>query len=240
VQANAPKGKPGVEENTRLLIVEDDPITRNLLEHVLGNEGYEVTAVRDGTAALDELQQHGLPHLVLLDLGLPGMHGFVLSERIKRMGDVPIIILTGDSSEEAIIRGIEYYADDYITKPFNVREVSARIQRVLSRMGNLGYAHSPDLVIDAHLSIDFVHNRLKLDERVLQLTPIETSLLSVLVRNKGQIVSSATLIARAWPNEDVYEENLRVQMSRLRQKLNRQYIQTERGTGYMFALPDEH
>jgi DNA-binding response OmpR family regulator len=123
----------------KLLIVEDDSVTRKLLQQVLEQEGYQVLIARDGSEALDILHQQGLPHLILLDLGLPGMHGFTLSERVKRMGDVPIIILTGDSSEEAVLQGIQRYAEDYITKPFNVREVAARIQRVLSRISDYSY-----------------------------------------------------------------------------------------------------
>jgi DNA-binding response OmpR family regulator len=229
-------------DSKRLLIVEDDSVTRKLLQQVLEQEGYQVLIARDGSEALDILQQQGLPHLILLDLGLPGMHGFTFSERVKRMGDVPIIILTGDSSEEAVIQGIQRYAEDYITKPFNVREVVARIQRVLSRISDYSYAQSPVLVIDSHLSIDFAHNRINLDGREMPLTPTEANLLSVLLRNKGRIVSPTTLIARAWPNEEVYEDTLRVHMHRLRRKLEAgqsQYIRTERGAGYAFCFPDD-
>lgn len=231
-------------ENKRLLIVEDDSVTRELLTQVLEQAGFNITAVRDGAEALAVLQQQGLPHLIVLDLGLPGMHGFVLSERIKRMGDVPIVILTGDSSEEHVIQGIQQYAEDYITKPFNVREVTARIQRILSRMGDFSYAQEPVTHIDSYLSIDFANNRILLDGEETPLTPTETSLLSVLVRNKGHFVSLSNLIERVWPNEEVYEETLRVHIARLRGKLNqgpdkRQYILTERGVGYAFFAPDD-
>ncbi len=229
-------------DSKRLLIVEDDSVTRKLLQQVLEAEGYQVLIARDGSEGLDILQQQGLPHLILLDLGLPGMHGFTFSERVKRMGDVPIIILTGDSSEEAVLQGIQRYAEDYITKPFNVREVVARIQRVLSRIVDDSYARSPVLVIDSHLSIDFAHSRIILDGLEIPLTPTEANLLSVLLRNKGHTVSPTTLIARAWPNEEVYEDTLRVHMHRLRRKLeagHSQYIHTERGAGYAFSFPDD-
>lgn len=229
--------------NLRLLIVEDDAVTRDLLQHVLQQAGYEVNAVRDGPDALNFIKKNGLPHLVVLDLGLPGMHGFTVGELIKRMGDVPIIILTGEDSEDMVVQGIEQYADDYITKPFSVKEVVVRIQRVLSRVIDFSYAQSPVVQIDEHLAIDFPNNQVWRDGQIITLTPTETSLLSVLLRNKGHIVPTATLIARVWPNEEVYEETLRVHIARLRGKLaaksnEMQYIRNERGVGYTFNFPE--
>jgi DNA-binding response OmpR family regulator len=233
-----------VNNTRRILIVEDDLPMRKLLEAVLQEAGFEVTAAADGSSALDVLQSNGLPHLVVLDLGLPGMDGFALSERIKRMGDVPIVILSGDTSDESKIRGIQNYAEDYITKPFNVKEVLARIQRILSRITDTSYANGPMLAVDGNLTVDFANNRVLLGGEEVTLTPTETNLLHVLVRNQGQIVSASTLIARVWPNEEVYEETLRVHMHRLRRKIEHQagnqYIHTERGAGYSFHLPADH
>jgi DNA-binding response OmpR family regulator len=242
------KAQPDVNKDQgdkRLLIVEDDNVTRKLLQQVLKEAGFQVMAVGDASGALTALQQEGLPHLVILDLGLPGMDGFELSEHIKRMGDVPIIILTGNSDEAAKIHGIERYADDYITKPFNVKEIVARIQRVLSRINDFSYAQGRVTSVDTHLSIDFASNRAWLDGQDITLTPIETNLLQILLRNKGQVVSPETLLARVWPNEEVYEETLRVHMSRLRRKLHpitdqQQYIYTERGAGYTFHVPENY
>jgi DNA-binding response OmpR family regulator len=235
---------PNPVNTKHLLIVEDDFVTRTLLREVLEKAGYQVSAVSDAPEALTFLQQKGLPHLVLVDLGLPSMHGFALSERIKHMGDVPIIIITGDDSQEAIVYGIQKYAEDYMTKPFNVNEVVARVQRVLSRFGDYSYAQAPVMVIDKHLSIDFPRSRLVLDGQSAPLTPIETNLLHILVRNQGRIVSPETLMARVWPNVEVFEETLRVHMHRLRRKLQSgngqlQYIRTERGVGYSFSVPDD-
>ncbi|MEP7287109.1 MAG: response regulator transcription factor [Chloroflexota bacterium] len=230
----------------RLMIVEDDTTTRRLLQSILQQAGFEVTATSDGATALAALQKQGLPHLVVLDLGLPGMDGFALSERIKRMGDVPIIVLSGNDKEEAKIQGIQQFADDYITKPFNPKEVVARIERILSRITDYSYAQGRVVTIDEHLSIDFANNRVVMEGREITLTPIETNLLMILLRNKGQVVSPNTLIARVWPNEEVYEDRLRVHMHRLRRKLHgaaetdqQQYIYTERGVGYSFHVPEE-
>jgi DNA-binding response OmpR family regulator len=233
-----------VNDDKKILIVEDDSATRRMLQAMLREVGFQATAVGDGSAALTFLKQEGLPHLILLDLGLPGMDGFALGHQIKRMGDVPIIILTGDNTDESKISGIENFAEDYITKPFNVNEIVARIRRVLSRITDYSYAQGPVVTIDDHLSIDFANNRVLLNGEELTLTPTETNLLHILLRNKGQIVSPDTLISRVWPNEEVYEETLRVHMHRLRKKLHadtddHQYIYTERGAGYSFIVPDD-
>src|SRR4051812_45099351 len=105
-----------------------------MLEQCLEEAGYEVNTASDGSEALNLLHKKGLPNLVIMDLGLPGMHGFVLSEQIKRMADIPIIYVTGDRDASHVVYGIEQFAEDYITKPFNVREVLARVQRILSRI----------------------------------------------------------------------------------------------------------
>jgi len=231
-------------QTKNLLVVEDDFVTRTFLKDVLENAGYTVNTATDGPEALKLLQRQGLPHLILLDLGLPTMHGFAVSEQIKRMGDVPIIILTGDDSKQAVVHGIRQFADDYITKPFVVEEVLARIERVLSRISDFGYATEPLTVIDPSLSIDFANSRIVLDGHTVDLTPTEASLLHNLVRRKGRVVSAEYLMARVWPGEDVQAETLRVHMYRLRRKLshaksNTQYIYTEREQGYSFRAVEE-
>lgn len=231
-------------QTKRLYVVEDDYVTRTFLRDVLENAGYTVLTAADGPEALKLLQRQGLPHLILLDLGLPTMHGFAVSEQIKRMGDVPIIILTGDDSKQAVVHGIRQYAEDYITKPFVVEEVLARIERVLSRITDFSYAKTPLMAIDSALSIDFANGQIILDGRTIDLTPIETTLLHNLVRSKGRIVSVEYLLARVWPGEDMQSETLRVHMHRLRRKLHRekgknQYIYTEREQGYSFRVLEE-
>ncbi|PJF37211.1 MAG: DNA-binding response regulator [Candidatus Thermofonsia Clade 1 bacterium] len=228
----------------RLLIVEDDPAMRAMLHDILETEGYKVTSFGDAPEALEHMRRHGLPHLIIVDLGLPSYNGFELSRRIKQMGDVPIVILTGDSSPESKVLGIEQYAEDYITKPFNHREVLARVARILSRFADQSYAHEPLVTIDNHLAIDFANSALLRDNQRVALTPTEANLLYLLVGNRGKVVSSELLMARAWHNEEVYEETLRVHMHRLRRKLQPdskgfQYIRNERGVGYRFITEEE-
>jgi DNA-binding response OmpR family regulator len=225
----------------RILIVEDDFVTRALLQRVLQTADYEVSTCPDGPDALNHFQQHGLPHLVIVDLGLPSMHGFDLCKRIKNMGDVPIIILSGHNDAKTIEQGIRNYAEDYVTKPFDVRVIVARVGRVLSRFPDFSYVDSPVQEVDELLSIDFPNNRIRVGDVFTSLTPTESGLLHVLFNSQGQIVRNEALMGRVWPNEEVFEETLRVHMHRLRRKIKvaagRNYIYTERGAGYMFCQP---
>ncbi len=226
---------------TKILLVEDD---QNIIQQVtdyMTAHGHDVTAFPDAPDALKYIKQGGLPHIALIDLLLPSMHGFELSSKIKAMGDVPIIFISALGDTDTVVQGLKRYADDFIVKPFELRELEARLQTVLSRMPSLDYASQPIVRIDDHLSIDFAHNRITVGNKVHTLTPTESILLHVLLRNAGRVVENRLLIARVWPSEDVYEDTLRVHMHRLRRKLESDshhphYIRTERGIGYMFTI----
>lgn len=229
----------------RLLIVEDDHHLRGLLRQILNEAGYDVIAVSDGPDALRYIERFGLPHLMLVDLILPTMHGFELIKRIKRMGDVPIMILTGESDEDTVVRGISDYAEDLLVKPLNLREVVVRVGRILKHIHDFSYAEGPVVKVDDSVAIDFVHSKLLVNGAMDSLTPIEARLLSTLTQNAGRIVSAEQLIAHGWLSEAEYipEETLRVHLSRLRHKLAKgkggnRYIQTERGLGYRFSFPE--
>lgn len=226
---------------SRVLLVEDDETVRKLIVEFLTKLSYEVFAFHDAPQALDYVRGKGLPHIALIDLGLPTMHGFELASKLKSMADVPIIFVTSSNDTDTVVQGLKKYAEDFIVKPFQLRELEARVQVVLSRMPTLDYANEPIVVIDEHLKIDFAHNRVILDGKTISLTPTESILLHVLLRNSGRVVENRMLIARVWPSEDVYEDTLRVHMHRLRRKLEADshhphYIRTERGIGYMFTV----
>jgi DNA-binding response OmpR family regulator len=227
---------------TKVLVVEDDANISKLISDYLSAHGYDVAAFLDGPDAIKYVKQEGLPHIALIDLALPTMHGFDLSDKLKSMGDVPIIFVTSTSDTDTIVQGLKRYADDFIVKPFDLRELEARVQTVLSRMPSLDYASQPVIRVDDHLSIDFAHNRLTLGGKHFSLTPTESILLHVLLRNAGRVVENRLLIARVWPSDDnVGEDTLRVHMHRLRRKLESDshhphYIRTERGIGYMFTI----
>lgn len=226
---------------SKVLLIEDDESVSKLITDFLTKNGYDVSAFEDGPEALEHVRQRGLPHIALVDLGLPTMHGFELANKLKSMADVPIIFVTSTGDTETIVQGLKKYAEDFIVKPFELRELEARIQVVLARMPSLDYASEPIVTIDEHLEIDFAHNRLVLNGKSIGLTPTESILLHVLLRNAGRVVENRMLIARVWPSEDVYEDTLRVHMHRLRRKLEADshhphYIRTERGVGYMFTI----
>ncbi len=228
-------------KKSKVLLIEDDNNISKLISDYLGKIGYDVSAYIDGPDALEYIRSYGLPHIALIDLTLPTMHGFELANKIKAMADVPIIFVTSTSDTDTIVQGLKKYAEDFIVKPFDLREVEARIQVVLARMPSLDYASEPVIEVDENLRIDFAHNRIFINERPIGLTPTEAILLHVLMRNAGRVVENRMLIARVWPSEEVYEDTLRVHMHRLRRKLEADshhphYIRTERGVGYMFTV----
>lgn len=229
------------KKRSKILIIEDDETVSRLMAEFLGKLGYDVTAFGDAPEALDHVKTKGLPHIVLIDLGLPSMHGFELASKLKAMADVPIIFVTSANDTETIVKGLKQYAEDFIVKPFELRELEARVDVVLRSMPSLDYASEPVIRVDDLLNIDFAHNRVVLNGKSIGLTPTESILLHVLLRNAGRVVENRMLIARVWPSEEVFEDTLRVHMHRLRRKLEADshhphYIRTERGVGYMFTV----
>lgn len=225
----------------KVVLVEDDSIVRNLIVDFLTQQKYSVTAFEDAPSALEHIRNNGLPHIVLIDLSLPSMHGFELASELKGMSDVPIIFVTSADDTDTIVHGLSRYAEDFVTKPFELRELEVRIQVVLRRLPSFDYASEPRLVVDDHLEIEFPRHRIYLKGEQKVLTPTETKLLHVLVRNARHVVENQSLIARVWPGEEVYDDTLRVHMHRLRHKLEHDshhpyYIQTERKVGYMFTV----
>ncbi|MCU0464664.1 MAG: response regulator transcription factor [Anaerolineae bacterium] len=229
-------------KKSKVLVVEDDEKILKLITDHLTRSGFEVVGMEDGHSALEHIRDEGLPHIALVDLMLPNnMHGFEFASRLKTMADVPIIFVTAVRDTETVVQGLKKYAEDFVVKPFDARELEARIKVVLARMPSLDYANEPVVEIDSHLQIDFAHNRVVLDGKSISLTPTESILLHVLLRNAGRVVENRMLIARVWPDEDVFEDTLRVHMHRLRRKLEADshhphYIRTERGVGYMFTV----
>jgi DNA-binding response OmpR family regulator len=225
----------------RIAIVDDDHELVQLVKEVFELEGYQVSGFYDGLFFLRHVSAHGLPHLAIIDLHLPSMHGFDVSKKLKALGDVPIVFISNEDEVETIIDGLSKFADDFVTKPFDMRELLIRVQRILSRVRSFDYLNSPITYVDERLSIDFGNGWLLIDGEPVTLTPIEASILDILIQNAGSVVTSEALIARVWPTETVFEETLRVHMHRLRRKVELDfrtphYIQTERGVGYCFII----
>ena len=225
---------------TRILVVDDDPAILRLVGDKLDRAGYEVWTASSGSQALDVIHRRGLPHLAIVDIIMPELDGFGFCRAIQQFTDLPVIMLTAVDEEETIIQGIEQFAEDYITKPFSPRELVARVQRVLRRIGDFAYALDPVARIDDHLAVDLAHQQAIVDGQPVELTPTETKLLYILMRNAGRTVSIDFLLRRLWPLEEVFEDVLRVHVHRLRHKIEPlpgqpRYLVTERGLGYRWV-----
>ncbi|MGD8968380.1 MAG: response regulator transcription factor [Anaerolineae bacterium] len=223
----------------RILVVDDDPAILRMVEEKLYRAGYEVFTARSGQEALDVIERRGLPHLAIVDIMMPGMGGFEFCQAVHEFCDLPIIVLSAVDEEETIIRGIRHCAEDYVTKPFSPRELVARVERVIRRIGDFSCNLEPVTEVDDRLAVDFAHQKALVDGRAVDLTPTETKLLYLLMRNAGRVTTTDFLLRRLWPLEQVFEDTLRVHVHRLRKKIELdpgqpQYIATERGLGYRF------
>jgi DNA-binding response OmpR family regulator len=238
LRPNRDEASPGVR---RILVVDDDPDLLRLLRRALMDAGFDVWTAGSAEDALNLIEQKGLPHLALVDILLPGQDGLTLARRLQEWSDLPIVMLTSVHEEETVVQAIEGFAEDYIRKPFHVREVVARIERVFRRIGDFGYALQPVIRVDERLEVDFAHQRTRVDGKEIPLTATETKLLYVLMRNAGRVVATDFLLRRLWPGDEVFEDTLRVHVHRLRSKVEPvpsrpRYVLTERGAGYRFPI----
>jgi DNA-binding response OmpR family regulator len=178
------------------------------------------------------------PDIVILDINLPDMTGFNVLKEIRKTSAVPVIILTVRSDDEDMLRGLEAGADDYVVKPFNYLTLLARIKAVLRRTEKTPLKMKNDAMISPRLKIDFVNQKVKVDDRLVTLTPLEYRLLVLLVKNKDRAVTYKRITEEIW--EKSYwgdTENIRIYIRRLRKKLRDtppRMILTKRGAGYMF------
>ena len=231
---------------TVILLVEDEPAIAEPLGYLLQREGYEVAAVADGGEALARFGRGGID-LVLLDLMLPVLSGTEVAKRIRAVSDVPIIMLTAKDAEIDIVLGLEFGADDYVTKPYSSRELLARVRAVLRRRveqdeETLGpdVLESGPIRLDADRHAVFVHGR----ETSMPLKEFE--LLELLLRNAGRVLTRGQLIDRIWGSDYFGDtKTLDVHVKRIRAKIEEEpaeprLLLTVRGLGYRFEdLPAE-
>ena len=220
----------GARVLTRVLVVEDDPSARNLLVAILEDDGYDVRALADGSAALVEATSFK-PHLALLDSGLPGITGSEVARRLRQTSDLLIIFVTGAHSAGEIHAAFKLGADDYIVKPFDPEELAWRVRAVLRRAGHdlAQVSESGDIVVDeGALSVTRAGAQ-------IDLTAIEFKLLTVLIHNRSRVVSHSQLVDQVW-GYNAEAHLLAVHMSSLRRKLEAhgpRIIHTVRGSGYV-------
>ena len=224
-----------------ILVIDDDQDMGQMMHDALIPGGYKTHFAQDGPTGLDILQ-HQPVDLVLLDLMLPEIDVWEICRRIREFSDVPIIIISALGREQDVIRGLELGADDYITKPFRMGELKARIRANLRRCER-PYASETLVRIDDRLAVDRLTHSLIVDRQTVRLSATEYKLLSYFLDNPGRILTQQNLLSQVWGWEYMDQTDyLKVYVHRLRRKIEEEaneprYILTERGFGYRFQVP---
>lgn len=225
----------------RVLVVEDEPGLVESISYALQTEGFEVLRAEDGQSGL-ELARTGKPDLMLLDLMLPAMSGLDVCRQVRTFSDVPIIMLTAKDSEADKVTGLELGADDYLTKPFSMRELVARIRAQVRRSSRSGVlAESNEVIRGGPIELDIDAHKVRVDGKEVELRPKEFDLLESLMRRKNRLAARHVLIDEVWgPGYFGDTKTLDVHIKRLRQKVETkpgepQNIVTIRGLGYKFV-----
>jgi DNA-binding response OmpR family regulator len=225
---------------TRILVVDDDPSTRDLLRGMLERAGHDVREAEDGRAGLRDLYAV-TPDLVILDVNMPELDGWTTLERIRDLSDVPVLMLTAREAELERVRGLQGGADDYVTKPFGHQEIVARVQALLRRAGSR--AAEQQTYADPLITIDFAQRATHYQEREVKLTPLEFKLLATFVRHPNQVLSRDQLLELVWGDAlGVSPEQVKLYVGYLRRKLapsapQATPIETVRGFGYRYRRP---
>jgi len=231
---------------TQVLVVDDEPSLTRSIAYTLRKEGYEVVTASDGPGAV-ETAQESRPNVIVLDVMLPGIDGLEVCRRIRRASSVPILMLTARAEEIDRIIGLEVGADDYLTKPFSMRELVARIRALLRRadmlreeLSNHVDGTSQSEVLEAgDLQVDVRAHEVTRGDQNIVLTPKEFELLVALVRNRGMVLSAARLLEMVWGYGGPDTRTVTVHIRSLRGKLeedpsNPTRVETVRGVGYRY------
>ena len=230
-----------------ILTADDDPQLLRLVARNLEFEDYDVLTASNGKQALELIEAHA-PDAILLDVMMPQMDGFQVCQRVREFSTVPIILVTARGQDQDKVRGLDLGADDYLTKPFSVDELLARVRAVLRRaqfsaheQANLGRATASI----GELSIDYAQHLATMAGREITLTPTEYRLLAYLAQNVGRVITQDLLLEHVWGTDYIGEGHmLQVNVNRLRRKLepdpaHPRYILTKVGIGYMLSAQPE-
>lgn len=223
----------------KILVVDDEPPIRKLLRMGLTSQGYEVLEASNGKIALELLAKK--PALVILDLGLPDIDGLELLRRIRHRDDsLPIVVLSSRGDEAGKVAALDLGADDFVTKPFGMDELFARMRAALRHQ--LQVQGERPVFHVGELSVDLVRRMVKLGDREVKLSPKEYDLLRLLVQHAGKVLTHKFLLGELW-DELTDAQYLRVYVRQLRQKIEKdperpQYVLTETGIGYRLRAPD--
>ena len=219
--------------NEKILVVDDDTNICELLRLYLTKEGYQVTVANDGEEGLEKFNQVK-PDMVLLDVMMPKMDGLEVCRRIRKAGNTPVMMLTAKGETFDKVLGLEMGADDYVVKPFNIRELMLRVRAILRRRSQ----DTGKRVINRHgVSLDQQGRRVSINGRTLELTALEYRIFEDFFLNAGRIRTREELLSSVWGYQfEGYERTVDVHIARLRRKLGEaaQYLETVRGMGYRY------
>jgi two-component system KDP operon response regulator KdpE len=230
-------GRSATMNTAKVLLVDDDPQVRRALRTTLTSAGYVVVEARTGEEAIEEVQAEGAVDMVLLDLKMPGIGGVEACRRIRKIFDVPILVISVLRTQEDKVQAFDAGADDYLVKPFGIQELLSRIHALRRRTSG---TESIPLFDSSGLRIDFQRRRVIVDSDPVHLTPSEFELLRYLVLNEGKPVSHHTLLQSLWGPKYTGEiQRLRVTINQLRRKIEKdparmRYIHTDHQFGYRF------
>jgi DNA-binding response OmpR family regulator len=222
----------------KILIIEDEKPIADAVAYSLKREGYAVSVARDGEGGLS-LARTEKPDLIILDLMLPGMDGLAVCRAVRREAKTPIVMLTAKAEEADKIVGLELGADDYVTKPFSVRELMARVKAVLRRVADTAKPDEEELT-SGNLVMNLAEHTVTLDGKSLNLSPKEFDLLAAFLRHRGRALSRDVLLERVWGEETYIDTHtVDVHIRWLREKIEAnpskpERIVTVRGVGYKF------
>jgi DNA-binding response OmpR family regulator len=225
--------------SARILLVDDEQSIQTLLSYPLRKDGYHVTSALDGNEALRRFEE-GRFDLVILDLMLPHLGGVEVCRQLRSRSQVPIIMLTAKGSETDKVAGLEVGADDYITKPFSMREFRSRVKAALRRSRMGGMAEEGGAIETGELRIDFDRRMVTLAEEEVKVTYVEFEILAALARSPGRVLTREILLEHVWGDSDYRDpRTVDVHIRHLREKLERdpkepEYLFTVRGVGYRF------
>ena len=228
-----------LEHTPRILLVDDEQSIQTLLSFPLRKDGYEVVQATDGREALARFGE-GAFDLVVLDVMLPRLDGLEVCRRLRATSSVPIIMLTAKAEEIDKVLGLELGADDYITKPFSMREFRSRVKAALRRSRMVGASPDEEPISSGELRLDFDRRSVTVRDADVRLTYVEFEILAALARAPGRVLSRETLLEHVWGDSDYRDpRTVDVHIRHLREKLESdpkdpEYLFTVRGVGYRF------
>jgi two-component system KDP operon response regulator KdpE len=229
------------ESKPTILVIEDEPALQKFLRVTLSSQNYHVVEAGNGSDGL-RLAVSDQPDLIVLDLGLPDMDGIEVTKRIREWSAIPIIVVSARGKEQDKVAALDVGADDYLTKPFGVGELMARVRVALRHLAAAKQSSGDPVFEVGSLRIDLASREISIDGKIVHLTPNEFRLLAVLVKHAGKVLTHRQLLKEVWgPDSDEQTHYLRVYMNQLRQKLEKdpaqpKYLLTESGVGYRLVI----